>query len=215
MFNQDKSEEKLNKYCSVFSRTKGTIFDIYLTNDITHNSFEYNDLLLTLRRCQEEDDIQLYINSGGGALPTTFQIINAMSQCKAPITTILDGNAHSAASLLFLSGNTYVFSDSSAMLCHYFTTGIQGKGHEVSDYITFAEEHYKQLFKNIYNHFLTEKELQDMFTGKDFWFNYKQIEKRLQTKASFNKKPTPKKKIVKKSAVRKSAVRKTTDKTHK
>ena len=212
MFNEDKNEEKTNKYVSVFSRTKGIIYDIYLTNEITHSSYEYNDLLLTLRRCHEEDDIQIYINSGGGALPTTFQIINAMGQCKAPITTILDGNAHSAASLLFLSGNAFVFSDSSAMLCHYFTTGIHGKGHEVSDYITFAEEHYKQLFKNIYNHFLTEKELEEMFTGKDFWFNYKQIEKRLKVKSGFNKKSAPKKKTVRKTTVGKSTVRKTTKK---
>lgn len=177
-----KEKTSLNECVEIrVSRRPGNVFDIYLHNEILEPHY-YVDLLTTLRNCMDHDDVRIYINSYGGNVATTFQIINAMKQCPAPVTTIIESEAHSAASLIFLAGQNYVIQPGAAMLCHYYSGGEWGKGHELKSAIDFKDKHFKLQFKYLYEHFLSTEELEQLFSGTDFWLNAVEIKKRLQNK---------------------------------
>ena len=172
------SNEKI-EYCSIISNPKAHSYKAYFSGEI-EEAYKYVNLIDTLRKMNSLDDLTLYINSTGGRLDTTCQIINAMTQSKGHITTFLDGNAHSAAALIFLSGHSLEFSDSSFMLCHYFTTGTNGKIKDMINYTESVNKRYKYFFKEIYQKFFTTDELEEMFNGKEFWLTAKDIRARLK-----------------------------------
>ena len=163
--------------------------DIYLNQHIgkPHHYFE---MLEILRSGKEEDEIFIHLNNSGGSLDTTIQIINAMKESEAKITTCLDGSAHSAASIILLSGDAIKVSKYGTMLCHYYTDIVVGKGHEIDSVTQFDKKYYKKFFKEIYKKFLTPSELTKLIEGKDYWFSSEDIMKRLNKNAGQKKNKT-------------------------
>ena len=155
------------------------LINVYLTGEI-EEAESYYDLLSMFRTCPDNAIVTMYINSAGGDLFSTIQIINAMKDSRASITCILDGVAHSGASCIFLAGDAFVVNDGSAMLCHFYSGGTTGKGNEIKSWINFQDEYVKEFFTKSYLGFLTIKELEKMFGGSDFWFGKEEIESRLK-----------------------------------
>lgn len=62
--------------------------------------------------------INVHINSYGGEVAEGFAIYNALKNCKATITTIVDGFACSAASTVFMAGDERIMNDSSLLMIH-------------------------------------------------------------------------------------------------
>ena len=60
--------------------------------------------LLHLESEEPEKDINLYINSPGGEMTTLFAIYDTMQYIKPDVSTIVMGQAASAAAVLALSG---------------------------------------------------------------------------------------------------------------
>ena len=122
----------------------------------------------------------MHINNGGGYFDTAIQIINAIKACKANTTTILECKAHSAASMIFLSGDERIVNEFGIMLCHNFSGGFDGKGNELKSKTEFIIKHSYDYLKNVYKNFLTSKEIDRMLNGEDFWFADKEIKRRLK-----------------------------------
>ena len=168
-----------NDHLSIIKETKSlNIHHVYITNSIDDPS-KYANLLQLLNTADDDDRIIMYINSPGGSLPTAMQIVNAMVKCKAPVTTVIDGVAHSAASLIFLSTSSTEVRAGSCMCCHFFSQLTWGKAHEVKANVNFMESFYKKLFDALYSGFLTDDELKRMYKGEDFWFDSEEILRRL------------------------------------
>ena len=77
--------------------------------------------------------------------------------------------------------------DYTHFMIHNYSTGAQGKGHEVLDYITFNDRDLKVTFKDIYSGFLSEEEIVDVIKGKDLWLNATEVRERLSTKTKGTK----------------------------
>lgn len=168
-----------NEYCTIkVSDKKSQIVHCYLENSI-HDPHEYIELFEKLNNVEENDEVFIHINSWGGQVDTTLQIINNIEQCNAHVTTVLEGAALSAGSMIFLAGHSKEINKYSYMMCHYYYGGIHGKGQEILAESNFSDKHFKEVFKRIYKGFLTSKELESLFNGTDFWFNSKEIKKRL------------------------------------
>lgn len=161
------------------TKCPGNIYDIYLHNCIVE-PHHYTDFLSILHHCTEDDFVNLHINSGGGHLNTAMQIINAIRQCKALVTTIIECEAHSAASLIFLAGKRFIVQPGAAMLCHFYTGSAYGKGHELKSEVDYKDKHYKRQFAQLYANFLNKEEINRLFCGVDYWFEAEEIVARLE-----------------------------------
>jgi ATP-dependent protease ClpP protease subunit len=180
----ESSNCKNNEYFSVKTSTnviKQHNHNVYLSNHINH-PHQYIDLFNLLRECTEEDIVTMYINNGGGYIKTTIQLIHAMRECKAKIITNADGFLASCATWIFLAGDEYMINKDIEFMCHYYSGGLYGKGNELEAHMDFSKKFYKKLFKRIYKDFMTGDEITELINGTDYYFNFKEVNRRLRIK---------------------------------
>ena len=77
-----------------------------------------DEFLEDLEEIKEKSNITIHINSGGGDLYAGLAIYNRLKGLKGHITTINDGLAASAASLIFQAGDTRKMNAGSNLMAH-------------------------------------------------------------------------------------------------
>ena len=165
---------------------RGNEYNCYLSSDI-EAPFLYDELCEILVTAAKTDRIILHINSGGGYIDSAFKIVAAIKRSKATTVARLTGTIASAATIITLKCDEVEVEDYTHFMIHNYSTGAQGKGHEVLDYITFNDRDLKVTFKDIYSGFLSEEEIVDVIKGKDLWLNASEVRERLSTKTKGTK----------------------------
>ena len=174
--------------CTLFEHErKYRCINYYLTNVLDENSddSDLNTLIDTIRMMSEDDVINIFINSHGGRLDYTIQLINAIKECSGKVVTVIDGICYSAATLVFLAGDEMVLNENISMMCHYYSGGVNGKGGEIEKYVEYIQSFNKAMFSSLYDGFLTKDELRRMFSGEDFWFDFDEISRRLTARNEY------------------------------
>ena len=72
------------------------------------------------------DELEVHINSPGGAVWDGLAIMNALKQHRARVTIIVDGLAASAASIIAMAGDEVVMAEGSQMMIHRASGGAWG-----------------------------------------------------------------------------------------
>ena len=171
-----------NNYCRIsVGLAASKIYNVYLSDDLG-DAFHYVELFNILRTAESDDKIHLYINNGGGYLHTVYQLISALRQTNATVISFLDGVAYSGASMIFLACGTCAVPQQCCMMIHWYEGGVFGKGNENKKRIDFEDNFIKDFYRDIYKDFLTPDELERVFGGEDFWFDSKEIHRRLARK---------------------------------
>lgn len=144
---------------------------------------EYKDMMHIIRNASEADEIFIHINSYGGDLFTTIQLLRVMAETNATITTSVEGACMSAATMIFLAGHQYSISEHSLFMFHDYSSGTIGKGGEMYDQISHERGWSKDIMTNVYKYFLSKSELKAMLGGKDFYMGTDEVIKRLEKRA--------------------------------
>jgi hypothetical protein len=63
---------------------------------------------------------------------------------------------------------------------------VYGKGNEITDTVEHDKKYYPSMMKSVYKGFLTNSELNNLIKGKDYWFDAKEIVKRLKNRRKNN-----------------------------
>lgn len=142
---------------------------------------QYVDMIHTIKHASQYELVYIYLNTGGGQIRTGIQIINAMRNSHAKIITVLESEAHSLGTMIFLAGDEYIVHDNCRMMFHNFSGGVIGKGNEQVSELTSTVEWFSDLVADLYIPFLTEDEVQRMCKGEDFWMVSEEIRERLQS----------------------------------
>ena len=159
-----------------------TVYHYYITGEIEGDVDKYIDMIHTIKGAEAHDRIIMYINTPGGAVHTTIQILAAMQQSDAEITTVLEGEACSAGSLIFLAGDVCVVNDHCVFMIHNQTYGSMGKGAEVAKQVEFESKYFKELAMDLYHGFLTEEEIVNVCNDHDIWLTSTEVRNRLMCK---------------------------------
>ena len=167
--------EKIPNYKQV---VQVTLHHFYITGTIEEPE-KYLDLVQTLKTVEDHDTVFIYINSVGGNLYTTIQIINAMQNCNGTVVTCLEGQACSAAAVIFLAGQKHIVNPFGAFMVHKYSHGVEGKGNDVATQVKFTERYYDEISYAVYGDLMTKDEIAQMLDGKDFWFSSTEVKDRL------------------------------------
>ena len=65
-------------------------------------------------------------------------------------------------------------------MCHNYSSGTFGKGGEMYDQMSFERTWSEGLFRDVYDGFLTDKEINAMLDGRDIWLATDDVMKRLE-----------------------------------
>ena len=146
---------------------------------------EWSEEVSAIQTATENDIIHIYINSPGGNLFTTTELLSAMLQSKAHIITEITGEACSAGMLLFLAGHEFMVSDDASAMCHGASYGAYGTQGQVHDNVMHSTKHLTKLAYKYYEGFLDPDEIERLLEGKEYWMEAEEIIERLEKRADY------------------------------
>lgn len=174
------SEGPVSGTVSIHEEVLSKQYDVYLSGPI-EGAEEFVDLFKMLDRATTQDFIHIHINSPGGYLNTAIQIRNKMLNTQAHVTCTAEGECASAATLIFLSGDTLAVYPDSIFMIHNYSGGNFGKGGEMYASVSFMKSWWEEkMMKEIYKDFLTPKEIADILTGADVYLSGVEVGERLK-----------------------------------
>lgn len=152
----------------------------------------YRAVVDRLANCTENDQVTFYVSSQGGHLDGLISLMHAVKYTQANVTCIIIGEALSAGSMFAVSCPSIAVSDNASMMVHHVSFGAIGKAADVSGRTQFTLKFCEDLFRSIYEGFLTPVEIEQCLGGKEFWFNSKEIIERLTLREKHKEKAAKK-----------------------
>lgn len=109
--------------------------DLYIFGDITsypwyEGDVSANSLLKQLKEL-DANSITVHINSYGGEVSQGLAIYNTLKDSKMKVTTVCDGFACSAASVVFMAGDERIIKEASLLMIHNAWTYARGDYNEL------------------------------------------------------------------------------------
>lgn len=159
---------------------------------------KYRDLIHQLFQAESHDQFIFMMNSPGGYLTTALAIIEALKATDAMVRAVIIGECHSAASIIAFNCHNIVVTDSAHSLIHTAQYGTEGQTGNVRAHVDFSTKHIKNIIEDTYSGFMSSEEISDLHKGLEFWFDSKQLNKRLNDRMKYldvknKKKPKQKK----------------------
>ena len=151
---------------------------VFIDDDITSPS-NYRDVIHCLATCNENDSVNMLVNSSGGRTDSIWQIIEAMKGCRGDVSVTVIGAAYSAASMLACMAPECYIADSAEFMLHTAHYGSIGTVPNVKGQTDFATRQINKLLDQAYKGFLTDKELVELKNGKEYWFDAEEAIKRM------------------------------------
>ena len=157
--------------------------NIYLYSDITQDialqfnleikKLETKLLIMSIEYDCPIPEIKIHINSEGGEIFAAMAMVDTIKLCKVPITTIVEGQAASAATLISVVADKRLITSNSHMLIHQLTTGFWGKHNEFQDEMK-NQKRLMKLIKKLYQEHtnISQYELNNCLS-KDIWWSSK------------------------------------------
>ena len=160
------------------SKPMATFHEFYLTGRI-EEADQYIAVFDMIRHATSEDVVKIYVNSPGGDLFTALQFGRAMGDSDATIIVSVEGQCCSAATIIALAADMVELSNHCVWMCHNYSSGMIGKGHELHSQAEFERDWSIKLMKDVYDGFLSESEIQRMLNGADIWMGTDDVMERL------------------------------------
>lgn len=166
-----------------FSKQLVNVHEFYLCGEI-ESPEEYIQWFDTIRHANETDVVKIYINSPGGDVFTTIQFMRALKESSAKVVMSVEGMCASAATMIFLCGDSFEVSEHSMFMFHNYSSGVFGKGGEMFDQLKHERAWSANLLKDSYKDFLTEAEIESILNNRDIWMSGDEVIERLKQKKS-------------------------------
>lgn len=144
---------------------------------------KYYEWCEMIRSASPNDQVVININSPGGNYATSLQLRRAMMESEATVVCCVEGECHSAASIIFLSADAFSVSEGSNMLIHDYSGIVGGKGSEMIRQIQHEKISIDNFLADVYQHFLTEAEIKTVLSGQDMWLDDSTIMERTENMA--------------------------------
>lgn len=153
-------------------------------DEVVKDATYYRQAVQAISNTSEDDVIQYEIASPGGNLSGLLALLTANAKTEATKIANINGECHSAASMLALNCDAIYVSPYASMLCHFVSFGTSGKATDIKSHVNHVHTTSEQLFRETYELFLTEEEIEKCINGFELWLDYDEITRRLEYKYS-------------------------------
>lgn len=157
---------------------------IYFNDDITSESSaalvqelkkaELQQNILAMTYGITAAPIYLHLTTNGGEIHAAFNVVDAITQLKVPVYTVVDGFVASAGTLISLAGEKRYISQNAYMLLHELRSGVWGKMSSIEEEM----ENLKKMMDHITSYYMSKtrltKKALDKLLAKDVIWNAKE-----------------------------------------
>lgn len=173
-----------DKFLGYFTQQKVSTCIVVPIDENVRDAEYYRQVVNAISNTTEDDVIQFEINSNGGSLEGLIALLTAMSKTEALKVANINGFCHSAASMLALNCDSVFVSPYASSLIHFVSYGSSGKSADIRSHVNHVHTTSEALFRETYELFLTEDEMQECIDGKEMWLGVDEINRRLEYKYS-------------------------------
>ena len=117
--------------------------------------------------------IYLHINSFGGSVFAGFSSVDYIRNSKVPVTTIIDGCAASAATMMSIVGHHRAMHRHSFMLIHQISSAMWGKFEDMKDDMKNSELLMDTIIKIYEEHTRIPRSELENILKRDIWWDAK------------------------------------------
>lgn len=147
----------------------------------------YSAVLDHISMLGENDEVEVIIDSIGGDLDGCIALCDALQTTQATVTGVMVNRAFSAGAFIALCCDNLEVRPNARMMLHSYSGSFGGKDHEIDLDYNFNKNYIRKFFASCCEDFLTEEELDQMYNGKDLWFDNMEIVERLKLRQEINK----------------------------
>lgn len=183
--NEDDDFDKHDMYLSFAERViQSTRIIVPIDQSINSPSY-YRAVVERMDQLSEIDEVVFRINSEGGRLDGLLSLLDAIDTTEATTIAHIQGDCHSAASILALNCDNVYVSPYASMLVHFVSFGYSGKGMDVAHMVSHTLEQSNRIIVPTYKGFCTDEEIDEIIKGKQLWLGAEEIQRRLQLKMEY------------------------------
>jgi ATP-dependent protease ClpP protease subunit len=165
----------------VYDVTRNNL-DVYFSGDICEKSSillieniesaKKDSLEYSIKLGVQPKEINLYLNSNGGEVASSFSLVNYIKNSNVPVFTYVQGVAASGASLVLLAGKKRFMYKDSLVLIHQLSGWCWGTYQQVKEQTKMKKEEMR-MTKRYYleNTRISSKKLNKILK-KDQWLDY-------------------------------------------
>lgn len=155
-------------------------YNFFLADEVKANYLYTNFISFILNLCAE-DVVNLYISSPGGLVSTSLDIINAIKKSKATFNGIVTSHACSAAASILMACDNKDVRELAYVMFHEASGGVfGGQSHSKLKYqYEHVKTHNEYVTRKMCQDILTNKEIDSLLKGKDFYLTAKEFNKRI------------------------------------
>jgi len=154
-----------------------TVYDILLDEEIREPKY-YRDAFHVLRTASEQDLVRININSPGGMLSSAIAYRNAIKECNCPVIAIIEGECHSAASMIALSCDDIEVKDFTSSLVHQASFGSMGTSSNIQAHVDFTAKQTQKFIREVYEIYLSPTEIDEVLRGREIWLDDEEMRER-------------------------------------
>lgn len=169
------------------SQSTSRLIKFYLDENIKEPKY-YRNLLFTIETLNEGDVVEVMMNSYGGHFDSAVAMLHAFRNTEAHVHCCIQGTAASAGSLIALAADSVEVGPYASLMIHAASWASAGKQSDIISHAMFVDQQVKDVANEVYQDFLTAKELEDVWMGKEMWFKADQIIERLERRAELQEK---------------------------
>ena len=162
-----------------FGKQMKNVYHLWLIDDVGDAKL-YLKWFDILQSATENDLVVIHINSYGGDLMTTNQIVTQIKTCEAQVVCQIESACCSAATMIALACDGLLCYPHGYMMIHTSSGYTFGKQSDIRRQEDFYNSWLENFFNEIYNDFLTPKEIEDVLNGKDMWLTSEEVMKRFR-----------------------------------
>lgn len=138
------------------------------------SSFDFADAIEALSRCERDDTVTIYLSSPGGCVSAVDALLHSIKSAQdkgVTVHCVATGLCASAATFVLLECTSFELSDGFHALIHNGSLGDGGSYNQFRASTTFYLKYMEDRLREVYKHFLTEDELDQVMDGKDIWLS--------------------------------------------
>jgi ATP-dependent protease ClpP protease subunit len=176
---------KGSEFLSYYTQTKvQNNVEVFLDETIREPRY-YRQVIQMLGALSESDTCTFFIETPGGNADGILALCEAVDACEGQVQAIITGQASSAGSLFALRCPNLGVSPNARMMIHAASFGYGGKHMDAVRGMEFQNKWLTRVFRQAYEGFLTESEIEQCLEGKEFWFTSDEIVERLEAREDY------------------------------
>lgn len=151
---------------------KGNEYHIYLTDTIASANF-YQELLRGLRQLESTDKVIIYLANYGGYVMAGAQIMNALIETPAHVTTKVYGPSYSMGALIACVGDEIILDDFAWLMFHHYSGQFAGKGAESRAIMDALDKLSRDMMVDhcVAKGILTNEQVEQVISGVDVYIH--------------------------------------------